>query len=102
MQNVKKSQSLSMNTIIVAALALLVLAIVSLLFIGRMNVAREDLNDCRNNGGYCVDRGQFGNCQLAADAPQYSRYSVGRELRSYRCFNAQGGVNDNEMCCAFT
>ncbi|MFW6231401.1 MAG: hypothetical protein ACOC32_05255 [Nanoarchaeota archaeon] len=103
----RKAQSLSMNTIVIAALALLVLAIISLLFIGRMNTASGDINSCRSNGGVCLDSTQFGgDCSNALD-PTYDwreayKYSAGRELRSYKCYDATGDVQPNQMCCAFT
>ena len=96
----KKSQALSMNTIIIAALALLVLAIVSLLFIGRMNIAREDLNTCQNNGGRCVPA-HYGDCNQYLRDEGMMQYSVGREIRQ-RCYNHDGQVNAEEMCCVFS
>lgn len=97
----KKAQGLSMNTIIIAALALLVLSIVSLLFIGRMNVTRDDISACENNGGVCVDK-EYGNCQVAVNEDTYSRYSVGRELSSYTCLDNNGEPRPNHICCAFS
>ena len=104
--NSKKSQSLSMNTIIIAALALLVLAIVSLLFIGRMNISREGLNTCENNGGRCIDvsiTGSQTECWTPAirNRPEFGQYSSGRRIRN-QCYDAQGNVNTNQICCVFS
>ena len=93
----KKAQSLSMSTIVVAALALLVLSILSLLFIGRMNLARDDLNDCESNGGICVPP-HLAPCNNAAGQGMYSQYSVGRELRSYTCTETH---SSDHVCCRF-
>ncbi len=90
----KKSQSLSMNTIIIAALALLVLAIVSLLFIGRMNTSGRAIAACENNGGVCINTldGNFaGSCDAQA---QRDGFSAGRTLQD----NCPG---PNDVCCLF-
>ena len=97
----KKSQALSMNTIIIAALALLVLAIVSLLFIGRMNVARQDLNACENNGGQCISSNEYNSCNDYLRLDSTSPYSVGRRINQ-NCFRPDGRVDDTQMCCVFS
>lgn len=99
----KKAQALSMNTIIIAALALLVLAIISLLFIGRMNSANTDINSCRRNGGTCVPEA-LGSCTDAIDGDSSLRirYSLGRELSGYRCYTSGGDIEGDMMCCAFS
>lgn len=47
----KKAQGLSMTVIIVAAIALLVLVILSIIFIGRMGKTTESIDQCK---GRCV------------------------------------------------
>jgi len=49
----KKAQSLSMNTIVIAALALLVLVIVALITTGRISIFSRESADCKNQGGDC-------------------------------------------------
>ena len=49
----KKAQSLSMNTIVIAALALLVLVIVALITTGRISIFSRESADCKNQGGVC-------------------------------------------------
>jgi len=49
----KKSQGISMNTIIIAAIALLVLVILAVIFTGRMGDWSRKTRDCKNNGGNC-------------------------------------------------
>lgn len=102
----KKAQSLSMNTIIIAALALLVLAIVSLLFIGRMNISREGLSTCENNGGVCIDitvTGSQTECWTPAirNRPEFMQYSSARRVPN-TCYDGQGNVNTNQICCLFS
>lgn len=103
----RKAQALSMNTIIIAALALLVLAIISLLFIGRMNTTNQDINSCESNGGTCLAVDQYGGSCGSAVNRAYNwakadQYSVGRTLRSYKCYDNYGDVNPDLTCCAFS
>ena len=49
----KKAQGISMNVIIIAAIALIVLVILSMIFIGRMGSFSEASEDCRKLGGTC-------------------------------------------------
>jgi len=49
----KKAQGISINTIIVAAVALLVLVIVSVVFMIRMGIFSQASNDCKKFQGSC-------------------------------------------------
>lgn len=51
----KKAQGISMNVIIIAAIALLVLVILSVIFIGRMGKFGERTAACEQQGGTCYD-----------------------------------------------
>ncbi len=51
----KKAQGLSMNVIIIAALALIVLVILAVVFMGKMGPWVTETDSCVNNGGRCVD-----------------------------------------------
>ena len=51
----KKGAELSMNVIIIAALALVVLVIIIALFVGKMNIFTKQSDTCINNGGRCVE-----------------------------------------------
>ena len=50
----KKAQGISMNVIIIAAIALLVLVILSVIFIGRMGSFGRITGDCTTQGGRCL------------------------------------------------
>ncbi|MBN2567194.1 hypothetical protein JXB02_03875 [Candidatus Woesearchaeota archaeon] len=50
----KKAQGISMNVIIIAAIALLVLVILSIIFMGRMGSWGQSVNQCDNKGGTCM------------------------------------------------
>ena len=49
----KKAQGLSLNAIIIAALALLVLVILAVIFMGRAGMFRKESGSCGTMGGYC-------------------------------------------------
>lgn len=50
----KKAQGISINVIIVAAIALLVLVILSVIFIGRIGTFSTAVGECTNKGGVCA------------------------------------------------
>ena len=49
----KRGQGLSLTTIVVAAIALLVLVILSVIFIGKMGGFAGQVSECKNKGGTC-------------------------------------------------
>ncbi len=51
----KKGIELSMNVIIIAALGLLVLVVLSVVFLGRAGVFSKSTADCVIQGGTCMD-----------------------------------------------
>ncbi len=56
----KKAQSLSINTIIIAILAILVLVIVGVIFTGRAGLfGREIAQGCVANGGICMTAQEY-------------------------------------------
>lgn len=55
----KNAQSMSLNTIVIAALVVLVLVILAAIFMGRMGAFTGELGDCK---GECVDGGFSGDC----------------------------------------
>ena len=68
----KKGQGISINVIIVAAIALLVLVILSVIFIGRIGTFSTAVGECENKGGTCVLSSE--SCPL--DFPQkYAEWS---------------------------
>jgi hypothetical protein len=48
----RKAQGLSLNVIIIAAIALLVLVILAIIFIGRMGTTTKGIDACK---GQCID-----------------------------------------------
>ncbi|MBI1970786.1 hypothetical protein HYS47_03495 [Candidatus Woesearchaeota archaeon] len=51
----KKAQGMSLNVVIIAALALLVLVILSIILVGRIGKTRQATEACVNQGGTCVE-----------------------------------------------
>ena len=76
----KKAQGISVNVIIIAAIALLVLVVLSVIYIGRMGDWGTKAADCANKGGDCVD----GNCP-----PTQTKFT------GFQCT----GVDAGKTCC---
>tara|TARA_B100002003_G_C13823909_1_gene405425 strand:+ start:380 stop:652 length:273 start_codon:yes stop_codon:yes gene_type:complete len=80
----KKAQGLSLNTIIIAALALLVLVILAVIFMGRTGMFRKESGDCSAFGGSCSRTGCTGDytrevgydCDLDGDGTTSEGQSV--------------------------
>ena len=49
-----RAQGISINVIVVAAIALLVLVVLSVVFLGRFGVFTSQSADCENKGGRCT------------------------------------------------
>ena len=58
-----KAQGLSLNVIIIAALALLVLVILAVILMGRTGMFRRESGDCTTMGGSCSRTGCTGDYQ---------------------------------------
>ena len=80
-----KAQGLSMNTIVIAAIAMLVLVVVSIIFIQQMGWFNVRSKDCQTVGGEC----QPGNC-----AEGYALHPRGA------CFDASGEKDASLACCS--
>jgi len=52
----KKGAELSMNVIVIAAIVLLVLVVLSIIFLGRIGIFGKSVGDCATKGGVCVAR----------------------------------------------
>jgi hypothetical protein len=78
-----KGQGISINVIIVAAIALLVLVVLSVIFLGRAGVFSQKSLDCEGQGGQCV----VGACPAG----------IG-EYNIWVCPKTSGGAS--QTCCA--
>jgi len=59
----KKAEGLSLTTIVIAALALLVLVILSVIFVGRIGKWNERSIDCEQRGGTCYSVLEGSSCR---------------------------------------
>ena len=50
----RKSQGMSINIVVVAALALIVLVVLASIFSGRVRLFSQGLDDCESKQGHCV------------------------------------------------
>lgn len=87
----RKAQGLSLNVIIVAAVGLLVLVILSVIFIGKMGGTSRDIDRCETKGGSCV----VSTGSAAEDCP------TGVAPASWKCLKEDGGgdIDDTKVCC---
>ena len=79
----KKAQGISVNVIIIAAIALLVLVVLSVIYIGRMGDRGTKASDCKNKGGECVTAG--------TDCPA----THPTKFKGFTCT----GPNEGQDCC---
>ncbi len=86
----KKAQGISINVIIIAAIALLVLVILSVIFMGRMGTFTGGVKDCELSGGKCLV-----SCPDPADATT-SDYN--KQFDVWVCKQAVDGTTTN-VCC---
>jgi len=85
----KKAQSISINTIVVAAIALIVMVLIMMIFTGNMSRFKRNTDSCENNGGRCI-------AEDTADeecAPPY-----GRLRTDYVCYKG-ADIDKTKTCC---
>jgi flagellar basal body-associated protein FliL len=84
--NSKKAQGMSMNVIIIAALALIVFVVLGVIFMGKAGNFKKESSTCQNNGGKCIAKGTCtGDYQKQA---------------AYGCLKAdQKTIDDTLECC---
>lgn len=63
----KKAEGLSLTTIVIAALCLLVLVVLSVIFVGKMSDTTGKQKDCLLQGGTCISTDE-GGCSGAGYA----------------------------------
>lgn len=60
-----KAQSISLNAIVVAALALLVLIVLALIFTGKIKIFGSEAKKCVNQGGMCESLCEANEAELS-------------------------------------
>ncbi len=78
----KKGAELSMNVIVIAAIVLLVLVVLSIIFLGRVGIFSKQVGDCASKGGVCTPR---------ADCTDITKLVPGT--------NCERDSNNAEICC---
>ena len=96
----KKAQGISINTIIIAAIALIVLVVLVAVFTGRLGGFISGVESCQDKGGTCKS-------YLSTDTPPAN--TAGNEcgnaapLRGTECENpdkfTKTGSDDKATCC---
>lgn len=96
----KKAQSLSIHTIVIAALALLVLAVVALILFNGLNKASTQVNACTSGGGVCVDsiRGSPSCAEYADDNSAFGDGKYAGKLSKDLDLNC---ASQKKICCLF-
>jgi len=87
----KRGAELSLNVIIIAAIALIVLVILVLIFTGRIAVFRVGVEDCGSKGGTCIAAKE--DCRVKLKSDNYV------SLPGASCFTAGQKDANNPKCC---
>ncbi len=87
----KKAQGLSMNVIIIAAIALLVLVILAVIFIGRMGKTTQSIDKCP---GHCMDSQTGDN-----DADCKAQYGTYYKYTTDPCLDPTTNKPNSQICC---
>lgn len=108
----KKSQGLSLNVIVVAAIALIVLIVVVALFSGRIKNFQKGIRSCASQGGHCSCWGgtdeepvwrDIGTDKLKKGQSCSDSDHPGQCPENYAPIEGTDcnvdGVTDNDMCC---
>lgn len=91
-----KAQGMPINIIIIAAISLLVLVILVIIFTGRTGVFTKESGNCVNNGGVCTT----GDCSEIGE--------LVKESTAYKCYYTTadvpddkkvGDINTGAKCC---
>ncbi|MFH1590508.1 MAG: DUF948 domain-containing protein [archaeon] len=83
----RKGQGISMNVIIIAAIALLVLVVLAIIFLGKMGGWGQDVAYCENKGGVCSPA----NTACGTQGTRVSEHPI--PFPTWKC------PNDGEVCC---
>ena len=83
----KKAQGISMNVVIIAALALLVLVVLSVIFLSKTGIWSRETVNCRQQGGVC-----FATTDACPETHPIT-YS------QWKCLQADNTVDPNLKCC---
>lgn len=94
----KKSQGISLNVIIIAAIALIVLVILVLIFTGRIGLFTREVSACTNAGGTCVDLGTYDTADEACQTV-FGRYSKSMAQECTKTVDGKQVADPSKVCC---
>ena len=85
-----KAQSISINTIVIAAIALTVMILIILITTGSLGSFRRDADSCTSQRGECIDREEID--EKCGD-PDYDIVKY-----EYNCYDGRD-VDPDQVCC---
>lgn len=90
----KKSQSIAINTIIVAAIALAVLVVVFLIFTGQFSSTSKNLQSCELKNGKCAK-------DISKDNAKISCGNNKEEFKDYKIpiYISDPACGESKLCC---
>lgn len=86
----KKAQSISINTIVVAAIALVVMVLVVMIFTGNITKFRKSADACESNSGRCIN---------SDDVKDKCGQYFNSVRTDYNCYKLNGDVDETKICC---
>ena len=84
----KKGVEISMNVLIVAAMGLLVLVVLSIIFLGRLGTFGQQSGDCEVQGG---------KCGIECGNPDYGTQDFQKRNPLLKCADTSAG--ESQLCC---
>lgn len=91
----KKAEGLSLTTVVIAALSLLVLIVLSVIFVVRMQGTGEKSKDCVSQGGTCFDIDEGVTCREHGDG--YTPHPNG--ICQKKGTDGSMMPDDTKICC---
>ena len=90
----KKSQSIAINTIIIAAIALAVLVVTFIIFIGQSSSTAKTLQSCELKGGECAK-------YISEDNAKISCGNNKEEFKDYKIpiYISDPACGESKLCC---
>ena len=88
----KRAQSISINTIVVAAIALVVMVLIVVIFTGNLTRWRISTDKCESRNGVCIDINDVKD-RCSGDY---------QKTTNYPCFDDEGKVDSKQVCCIST
>ena len=91
-----KKGDISLNIIIIAAIGLLVLVILSVIFIGKMGTTSKNVDNCETKSGTCV-----ASASACTNGPTGVPAGLSGKVApsAFKCFDPASGALDTRVCC---